>query len=108
MGRAESPVTVEPFVREFAAALKRDFGAERVILFGSRARGDWLKESDYDFVVVSPQFEGIPFVSRAVPLYEHWHEWPAVELLCYTPEEFERKRRQISIVREAVREGIEL
>jgi hypothetical protein len=35
-------------------------------------------------------------------------QWPAVELLCYTPEEFERKREQITIVREAVREGIEL
>jgi len=79
-----------------------------VYLFGSRARGDWLHESDYDFVVVSRQFEGIPFVRRPVPLYSYWHQWPGVELLCYTPEEFERKRRQISIVREAVREGIEL
>jgi hypothetical protein len=53
-------------------------------------------------------FEGVPFVSRPVELYQYWHTRPGVELLCYTPEEFDRKRREISIVREAVREGIEL
>lgn len=95
-------------MRAFADALKQHFGAERVILFGSRARGDWLKESDYDFIVVSPQFEGVHFVRRPVELYRYWKGHPGVELLCYTPEEFERKRRQISIVREAVREGVEL
>ena len=108
MGRRKPPPELGEFVFEFANALKRDFAAEKVILFGSRARGDWLKESDYDFVVVSPSFEGVPFVERPVPLYRYWHQWPGVELLCYTPEEFERKRRQITIVREAVREGIDL
>jgi predicted nucleotidyltransferase len=108
MGRTTAVTELEPFVRDFARALKRDFGATNVILFGSRARGDWLKESDYDFIVVSPRFDGVPFVRRAVPLYERWDAWPGVELLCYTPEEFDRKRQEIGIVREAVREGIEL
>lgn len=80
----------------------------KVILFGSRARGDWLKESDYDFVIVAERFEGVPFVRRPVDLYRYWQGRPGAELLCYTPEEFERKRREIGIVREAVREGIEL
>ena len=100
--------TLEPFVHDFARCLHDEIGAKKVILFGSRARGDWLHESDYDFVVVSPRFEGIPFYSRPVDLYQYWTGHPGVELLCYTPDEFERKRRQISIVREAVREGIEL
>lgn len=111
IGSDSIPVTEvapEPFVADFAEALKERFRANKVILFGSRARGDWLHESDYDFVVVSPTFEGIPFVRRAVPLYEFWYQWPGVELLCYTPEEFDVKRQQIGIVAEAVREGIEL
>ena len=99
---------VAPFVRQFAQKVRAAVGAEKVILFGSRARGDWLKESDYDFIIVSSGFAGIPFVSRPVPLYAHWSGDRSVELLCYTPEEFERKRRQISIVAEAAREGIEL
>lgn len=99
---------LDPFVYDFAKKLHTEAAAVKVILFGSRARGDWLHESDYDFVVVSPNFESIPFYSRPVDLYKYWKGYPGVELLCYTPEEFERKRRQIGIVGEAVREGIEL
>ncbi len=106
--RTRARPALAPFVYEFAHRLREEVRAERVILFGSRARGDWLQESDDDFVVVSPQFEGTHFVERPVDLYQYWNGHPGVELLCYTPEEFERKRRQITIVREAVREGIEL
>lgn len=99
---------IAPFVREFARRLREEIGAKKVILFGSRARGDWLKESDYDMIVVADRFAGVPFSLRPSDLYPLWTGHPGVELLCYTPEEFERKRRQISIVREAVREGVEL
>jgi len=99
---------LEPFVHEFARCLRDEIGAQTVILFGSRARGDWLKDSDYDFVVVAEQFANVPFIRRPVDLYQYWQGHPGVELLCYTPEEFERKRRQITIVREAVRDGIEI
>lgn len=34
-------------------------------LFGSRARGDYLEESDWDLLIVSPEFAGIPFADRA-------------------------------------------
>ena len=106
--RTRTGTELEPFIHDFADALKRDFDAERVILFGSRARGDWLRESDYDFVIVSRRFAGVHFFDRAVPIYQYWHTWPGVELLCYTPEEYERKRSEIGVVREAAREGIEL
>jgi hypothetical protein len=31
-----------------------------------------------------------------------------MDILCYTPEEFEKKKKQIGIVRTAVEEGIEI
>lgn len=99
---------LEPFVYDFARRLRDEIGAEKVILFGSRARDDSLKESDYDFIVVSQRFEGVPWISRPVELYRLWKGRPGVELLCYTPQEFERQQRRISIVAEAVKEGIEL
>lgn len=95
-------------MHDFASRLREEVGAQKVILFGSRARGDWLKESDYDFLVVADCFQDVPFSLRPAGLYRHWKGRPGIELLCYTPREFERKRRQITIVREAVREGIEL
>jgi len=31
-----------------------------------------------------------------------------VDFVCYTPEEFERLRKQVSLVRDAVAEGLEI
>jgi uncharacterized protein len=45
--------TDEPVLRRFKAALDALYGDEidRVVLFGSRARGDAYAESDYDVAV---------------------------------------------------------
>jgi predicted nucleotidyltransferase len=99
---------LDPFVYDFAHRLREELGAERVILFGSRARDDWLKESDYDFIVVSQRFRGVPWPRRPAEVYRLWQGSPGVELLCYTPEEFQRKSREISVVAEALREGVQL
>jgi predicted nucleotidyltransferase len=46
-------VTVDPILRRFRAALDEIYGEriERVVLFGSRARGDAHEDSDYDVAV---------------------------------------------------------
>lgn len=45
---------VDPVVREFVAQLRQRLGdhVRRVLLFGSRARGDAREDSDYDMLVV--------------------------------------------------------
>jgi hypothetical protein len=71
-------------------------------LFGSRAREDWLEESDWDLMIISPDFAHVPFPDRAtmwlkrVPLRR-------VELLCYTEEEFQERAKEIGIVAEAAK-----
>lgn len=94
--------------KKFVKKIKEDIKIERVILFGSRARGDNLKGSDFDFIIVSKEFEKSPFVLRAAVFYDYWDQKVDVEILCYTPKEFEKKMRQIGIVKTAVEEGIEL
>jgi predicted nucleotidyltransferase len=85
------------------------FQIEQALLFGSRARGDELVDSDYDVVLVSPDFEGVFFSQRSALMYDFWKHWPIeIEPLCYTPEEFETKKKQLGIVNEAVKEGIPL
>ena len=44
---------VDPIMRRFRAALDEAYGdrIERVVLFGSRARGDARPDSDYDVAV---------------------------------------------------------
>ena len=43
----------DPILKRFRAALDEMYGerAERVVLFGSRARGDAHRDSDYDVAV---------------------------------------------------------
>lgn len=95
-------------LRRFAQKLKKEFDPERVILFGSRAGREYLKESDVDLIIVSKRFEGVNFFERAAKMYRYWDLPYPVDFLCYTPDEFEAKRLAITIVREAVRKGIEI
>lgn len=101
-------IKVDAHILQFLREIKTHFNIERIILFGSRARGDALKDSDYDFIIVSADFKGVFFTDRIKMLYDYWHQPQALEALCYTPAEFKEKLNQITIVREAIREGIDL
>jgi predicted nucleotidyltransferase len=79
-----------------------------VIAFGSRVRGDALSTSDLDLILVSPRFASAPFLKRSVQVLEGLGFPPGLELLCYTPEEFEEKRNELGIVRVALEEGLTL
>jgi predicted nucleotidyltransferase len=62
---------------------------ERIILFGSRARGDADEYSDYDIIVIK-RTERL-FLDRLIDMVDYIVEFgrPA-EILVYTPEEFQR------------------
>lgn len=81
------------------------FHPDRIILFGSFAKGEHADDSDLDILIVMP-VEGsrrskaneidLTLADRVVPL----------DLIVVTPEQFERQKDMIgTIVREAVREG---
>jgi uncharacterized protein len=93
-------------IKDFLDIVKVKFHPDTIILFGSRARGDFLKNSDYDLIIVSPEFQDVHFLERIYQLLEFWdYDWD-VDLLPYTPEEFEKKKNQIGIVNQAVKEGL--
>jgi len=92
----------------FAKALKRRLNVERLILFGSRARGDNFVTSDFDFVIVSEDFSGVPFVKRAAPLYDLWRSSRDMEVLCYTPDEWLGLKDKRGALLNAQKEGIRL
>lgn len=95
-------------VSKFEKQLKKKIKLDRLILFGSRAKGTYNQESDFDLVVVSSDFKKTPWYKRSVELHLLWKEDYPIELLCYTPEEFERKKKEIGIVQTAWKEGIEI
>jgi len=95
-------------LRTFKSEVERDIPLEKLILFGSMAKGKAHKWSDIDLIVVSKTFRAMDFFERGAKMYDYWNLKKPVDFLCYTPEEFNKMKKQITIVRDAVREGIEI
>ena len=89
-------------VGEFTKKVRADYPDAQVIFFGSRAKGDALQESDFDLLVVSKAFGKQNFFRRSEKMYDYWNEKTPLEVFCYTPEEFEKKKSEIGIVKNAV------
>jgi len=98
--------TAEGEFAEFVQWLKQEYAPQAIYLFGSRARGDAIKESDYDLLIVSSAFEGVMFTDRMTRIYAHSPRPGNLECLCLTPSEFERSRNMISLVALIAREGV--
>jgi len=81
---------------------RSSFPIKSAFLFGSRAREDWLEESDWDLMIISPEFANVPFPDRATMLLRRV-PLRRVELLCYTEEEFKERVKEIGIVAEAAK-----
>jgi predicted nucleotidyltransferase len=107
VGRGRLGVDAEG-IAKFLRRVDERFPLERAVLFGSRARGDELVESDYDLLLASQAFAGMGFAERIAEVHALWDLPEGLEPLCYAPDELERKRREIGIVAEALREGREL
>lgn len=103
MGSGEN---LKNILRRFVRKIENDMKIHQIILlFGSRASGEMGEDSDVDLIVVSPDYEQMDFFERFSKTYEYWRSRYPADFFCYTPEEFERLKRQATIVREAVRTG---
>ncbi|MGM5482243.1 MAG: nucleotidyltransferase domain-containing protein [Nanobdellota archaeon] len=95
-------------VNEFVKKLHDKFRPEEIILFGSRAKGTEWKRSDYDFIIVSKGFEGMHWLNRISEIVKLWEPMVDIDVLPYTPKEFEDKKKNSSTVRTALKEGKKL
>ena len=105
MGKAK---TRDAALEDFIQRLRQKYHISELILFGSRAGGRADKESDYDLIVVSADFQGVEFTERIRAIYKLWASDTGIDILCYTPHEFARKTSQIGLVNDATRTGIKL
>lgn len=92
----------------FKKNTNRSFPIKKMIFFGSRADGKPNKYSDIDLIIVSSKFKKLNFFKRGAKMYDYWNLDYPVDFLCYTPEEFNKLKKQITVVREAVENGIEI
>ena len=95
-------------LKKFLNKVKKNYNIRNAIIFGSRARGDYFLDSDVDLMLISNDFKDIRFTDRIGDIIEFWNPPIDLEVICYTPEEFEKKKKQIGIVKTAVEEGIEV
>lgn len=104
---ATTPITQleTSLVREIVQRIAQTIRPEKIILFGSRARGEARPDSDIDLLVIAHSNQ--PRYRRAAPLYGALSGIAApLDILVYSPEEVEdwRDVRQ-AFVTTAIREG---
>ena len=88
-----------------AERVRSELTAESVLLFGSRARNDWLADSDCDMIVVSDAFAGLPFGDRWNAINDRWDGPVDLEPIGVTPAEFAVARDGGGIVAMALADG---
>ncbi len=104
MGKERVTKEIIEGIKEF----KKKAKVEKVILFGSYATGKANRHSDIDLILVSKIFNGRIFHSRFKGLWLKWNLNMPVDFIPYTPKEFNKLSKEASIVREALKEGIEI
>jgi hypothetical protein len=95
-------------LEKFKENLNKKIFVNKLILFGSRAWGKPQRYSDFDLIVVSKDFENKNFIKRGSQLFNYWNLNYPVDFICYTPEEFNKLKKGVTIVSKAIREGIEI
>jgi len=92
-------------IAEIVARVRRVADPERIVLFGSRARGAGRPRSDFDLLVIKESHE--PRYRRSAGLYSALADLPVeVEVMVYTTEEVaEWDAVPQAFITTAIREG---
>ena len=91
-------------VKKFLQELCKYIRIEEAYLFGSYVKNTWLKTSDIDLVVVSPDFKNMKYIDRLELI--HRVQWRLkldhyIEVIPLTPEEFKEKIDKSIVLRDA-------
>jgi predicted nucleotidyltransferase len=91
-------------IKQFGRKIGEQFGAERVILFGSYAQGKVTADSDVDLLVIGP-FKGRS-VDKSVEIRMKLRPKFPVDILIRTPQKVrERLKMGDQFIREILEEG---
>ncbi|MDO8303193.1 MAG: nucleotidyltransferase domain-containing protein [Sedimentisphaerales bacterium] len=92
-------------IKDVARRIGEAANADRVILFGSYARGQATENSDVDFLVVADS--DLPPFKRSRKLYGLFKPYPfAMDIFVYTPQEIEKESKcSLSFASTVLHEG---
>jgi len=94
-------------LKEFLKVVDAKIGLEKVFLFGSTAKQKRKTDSDIDLIVVSKSFMGLTSLERGKILLEYWSFVEELDLLMYTPDEFQKVRKR-PLVKEMIADALDL
>ena len=96
---------IDSVIATMVARIRDRFDPERILLFGSRARGDASEWSDVDLLIVMP--DGTDRRETAVEMHIALGDLPAAkDIIVTTPDHIARRGHVIgTVLRPALREG---
>lgn len=104
---------VKYIIDNYLGKIKELYSPQEIWLWGSRIYGTPTPYSDVDMIIVSEKFGQIKFLKRRSTflketglLYDKDAE--VVDALCYSPEEFKKRRKAVGIVSEILAKGIKI
>lgn len=107
MGKEKTKEIVEK-IKGFKRKIEKKFYVDRIIIFGSAAKSEMKRDSDVDLLIISKKF-GIKDFFEVIPkLYGEWNLGYPVDFIIYNKKEFNKLKKEVSIVSEALMEGIEV
>lgn len=101
MSQPEYKNTLQKELSRIVERLK-DLGAEKVILFGSYARGRADLFTDLDLIVILDV--NLPYVERSAYIYRELSPRVAADILVYTPQEWQKMEAR-PFIQSALSEG---
>lgn len=103
---ADDPLRQDAALAEVMRRLVEAYQPERIYLFGSKARGDGGRDSDYDLMVIVPDDASAERRRSRLAYEVLWGTGAAADVLVWTRQDFEsRTQVPASLPATIVREG---
>ena len=103
---ADIPGSVADTIQSFIGHVKEDIRVDKVILFGSYAKGNFREGSDIDLAIVSPDFKEEDCIDNMARLLRKAMRVRAdIQTIPFTPEEYNNPKGLMEEIRNT---GIEL
>jgi len=99
----------DPVLEQIKSCLVKALNPTKIYLMGSRARGDFDSQSDYDLVVVVENSELNGLERNLLARKSLWEIDAPVDVFVYTQAEFDALKNEMSSIPDtAIHEGLDL